>query len=59
MLFGSGLHWCIGYFIAAAQITQTLKALLVKRGLRPAKGKEGQLQLLGAFPEHLIVEFDP
>jgi len=59
MLFGSGLHWCTGYFIAAAQITQTLKALLVKNGLRRAKGKEGKLQMLGPFPEHLIVEFDP
>jgi len=59
MLFGSALHWCIGYFIAAAQISQTLKALLVKNGLRRAKGKDGQLQLLGPFPEHLIVEFDP
>jgi cytochrome P450 len=58
-LFGSGLHWCVGYFIAAAQVTQTLKPLLAKKGLRRAKGKDGQLQLLGAFPLHLIVEFDP
>jgi cytochrome P450 len=59
MLFGGGLHWCTGYFIAVTQITQTLKPLLVKNRLRRAEGKDGQLQLLGAFPEHLIVEFDP
>lgn len=59
LMFGSGLHWCIGYFIAVAQITQTLKPLLAKNGLRRADGKDGQLQLLGPFPEHLIVEFDP
>ena len=59
MLFGYGLHWCVGAFIAAAQITQTLKALLVKRNLRRASGRAGHLQLLGPFPAHMIVEFDP
>jgi cytochrome P450 len=60
MLFGYGLHWCVGIFIAEAQITQTLKALLLTKGLRRAPGRAGQLQLLGPFPEHLVVEFaDP
>jgi cytochrome P450 len=59
MLFGYGLHWCVGAFIATAQITQTLKALLLKDNLRPADGPDGQLRLLGPFPEHLVVEFDP
>jgi len=58
MLFGVGLHWCIGAFIAEAQITQTLKALLLRPGLRRAKGKAGQLELIGNFPGHLWVEFD-
>ena len=57
MLFGYGLHWCVGAFIAEAQITQTLKALLLTQGLRRGPGKAGQLQLLGPFPEHLVVEF--
>jgi cytochrome P450 len=59
MLFGSGLHWCTGAFIAATQITQTFKALLVKRNLKRASGRAGRLQLLGPFPQHLMVEFDP
>jgi cytochrome P450 len=58
MLFGYGLHWCTGAFIAAAQITQTFKALLVKPNLRPASRRAGRLQLLGPFPQHLTVEFD-
>jgi cytochrome P450 len=58
MLFGYGLHWCVGAFIAEAQITQTFKALLVKPGLRPADEKDGRLQRLGQFPAHLWVEFD-
>jgi len=58
MLFGHGLHWCVGAFIAEAQITQTLKALLVRKGLRRAPGKEGRMQWIGGFPHHLWVEFD-
>jgi cytochrome P450 len=58
MLFGYGLHWCVGAFIAQAQITQTLKALVLQDRLRRADGPDGQLRLLGPFPEHLIVEFD-
>ena len=58
LLFGYGLHWCTGAFIAAAQITQTFKALLVKPNLRPASRRAGRLQLLGPFPQHLTVEFD-
>ena len=59
MLFGYGLHWCAGTTIAMAQITQTLKALLLRPNLRRAPGDEGELKLLGLFPEHLLVEFDP
>ncbi len=57
MLFGYGLHWCTGAFIAAAHITQTMKALLVQPNLRPARGDAGRMQLLGPFPQHLTVEF--
>lgn len=58
MLFGYGLHWCVGAVIAQAQLTQTFKALLVKDGLRRASGADGQLRHLGFFPQHLVVEFD-
>ena len=58
MLFGHGLHWCVGAYIAAAQITQTFKVLLKRRGLRRAKGKAGTLQCYGLIPAHLLVEFD-
>lgn len=58
MLFGYGLHRCVGAFIAAEQITQTLKALLRTANLRRADGRDGRLRLLGEFPEHLVVQFD-
>lgn len=59
MLFGHGLHWCVGAFIAEAQITAMFRCLLKKRGLRPADGPDGKLTRLGPFPEHLFVVFDP
>jgi cytochrome P450 len=59
MLFGVGLHWCIGARLAEAQITQTLKPLLMRRGLRRAPGAAGRLQRLGPFPAHLHVRYDP
>lgn len=57
MVFGHGLHWCIGVFLAKAQMTQTFKPLL-KRGVRRARGQAGQLQTIGLIPAHLTVEFD-
>jgi len=58
MVFGYGLHWCIGAFLARAQITQTFKPLLKKRGLRRAPGRDGDLQTIGLMPAHLSVQFD-
>jgi cytochrome P450 len=59
MLFGYGLHWCIGAFLAGAQITQTLKPLLKRSGLKRAEGRDGALQTLGLIPLHLNVVFRP
>jgi cytochrome P450 len=58
MIFGHGLHWCLGALIAEAQITQTLKALLTTANLRRADGVDGTLRHLGSFPQHLVVTFD-
>jgi cytochrome P450 len=59
LTLGSGLHWCIGAPLAEAQITHTLKPLLVRRNLRRASGAAGHLAKDGPFPAHLVVEFDP
>lgn len=56
MVFGYGLHWCIGTFLARAQITQTFKPLL-KRGIRRAHGRDGRLRTIALMPAHLTVEF--
>jgi cytochrome P450 len=55
MLFGYGLHWCVGALIAEAHATQTLKALLLRPGLDRVSGKRGQLQVVDVFPLHLEV----
>jgi cytochrome P450 len=58
MLFGFGLHWCIGARLAEAQITQTFKALLKRRNLRREAGAAGRMQRLGPFPACLWVRYD-
>jgi len=58
MLFGHGLHWCVGAYIAEAQITQTFKALLTQSNLRRADGPAGTLKEFGPFPSSLTVQFD-
>jgi cytochrome P450 len=58
MLFGFGLHWCVGARLAEAQITQTFKRLLLRPGLRREAGAAGKLQRLGPFPAHLHVRYD-
>jgi Dyp-type peroxidase family len=46
MVFGHGLHWCIGALIARAHLTQGLKPLLRAEGLF----KAGALRRVGPFP---------
>lgn len=55
LYFGYGLHWCVGAFLAQAQITQTFKALLLKNKLQAA----GKMKLRGTFPDAFVVTFDP
>jgi cytochrome P450 len=59
MLFGGGLHWCVGAKVADEQITQMFKALLVQRNLQRVAGRDGKLTRIGPFPAHLFVQFDP
>jgi cytochrome P450 len=59
MLFGGGLHWCVGAKVADAQITQMFKALLVRRNLQRVAGRDGKLTRIGPFPAHLFVQYDP
>ncbi|WP_418314702.1 cytochrome P450 [Piscinibacter sakaiensis] len=57
LVFGVGQHWCVGAYIAIAQLTQTFKPLLRREALEPVEGKRGKLQRFGAYPLHLQARF--
>jgi cytochrome P450 len=57
MVFGSGLHWCVGAPLAIAQMTQTFKPLLRRAPVRRVPGAAGRTRYLGAFPETLMVTY--
>jgi cytochrome P450 len=59
MHFGFGMHWCVGAFIAQAQIVQTFKALLLKDDLRRAPGRAGRMKRSALFPQSLTVLYTP
>jgi len=58
MVYGHGIHWCIGSAIARVQIGECFRALFQRPGLRRAEGRAGRLSRRGAFPESLCVSFD-
>jgi len=58
MVFGHGLHWCIGAPLATGVLTQTFKPLLL-RGFRRAPCGRGQIRRLGAIPERMSLILGP
>lgn len=58
MVYGHGIHWCIGSAIARVQIAECFRALFERPGLRRAEGRAGRLTRRGAFPEKLRVTYD-
>jgi cytochrome P450 len=56
MSFGYGMHWCVGAFIAQAQLTQTMKALLLSANLARSPGPAGRLKRVGGFPASMFVK---
>ncbi|HEV7251599.1 MAG TPA: cytochrome P450 [Mesorhizobium sp.] len=59
LVFGHGIHLCVGAALARVQIRECLRALFAMPGLRRAKGRAGRLARLGAYPESLTLRFDP
>jgi prostaglandin-endoperoxide synthase 2 len=57
--YGWGMHRCLGYHFANAQLTQLAKALLRQQNLRRAPDPTGQLTYTGAYPNRFELEFDP
>ena len=57
MLFGYGIHWCAGVFIAQSQITQTFKALLQQPKLERGSGEDRWPRYRGLVPDYQVVRF--
>ncbi len=53
LVFGAGIHVCIGKHLAIEQITETAMLLLAQKSVRPAPGKAGRMRLLGPAPRHM------
>jgi cytochrome P450 len=56
MLFGYGIHWCAGVFIAQSQITQTFKALLKHPKLERGSGKDKWPRYRGLIPDYQLIK---
>lgn len=59
LVFGSGVHACLGKTLAMAQITAIFESLLSKEGVRASKGRWGRIFRVGVFPRRLDMEFKP
>ena len=55
--FGVGQHWCIGAYIAQAQLTQMFKLLLRLNDLKALDRRVRTLRFNGLFPISLKVRF--
>jgi Dyp-type peroxidase family len=57
LLFGLGVHSCIGKHLAVDQIAALFCQLLKQNDLKAAKGKAGRMRSIGPFPRSLFMTF--
>ena len=52
------MHRCFGEHFAKVIISEAIAALLRLDNLQRASGPNGRMQYDGAFPQHLLVQFE-
>jgi Dyp-type peroxidase family len=58
LIFGSGIHFCLGAKLAQAVMGGLFAELLSLQNLRRAKGKDSSLEFLFGFPYRMDMTFD-
>ena len=62
LFYGYSLHRCLGEYINNIQIPEVAKRILRLKGLRRARGEDGNLEEIvprgGLFPDRFMLEFD-
>ncbi|MBB1091405.1 cytochrome P450 [Rhodopseudomonas palustris] len=59
LMFGDGVHACLGMHVAIAQITEVFRVLLRQPNLRTVSDRSGAIGWVGPFPRRLDMEFEP
>jgi Dyp-type peroxidase family len=59
LVFGHGIHLCIGSAIARVQIAECFQALFSKRSVRRARGRPGRMTRIASYPRSLKIDFEP
>jgi len=58
LMFGTGVHECLGKHLAIEQMADIFEILLSQPGLRTAPGRYGRLSSVGPFPRRLDMVFE-
>lgn len=59
LVFGDGVHSCIGKYLAMAQIVEIMTALLSQQDVKTAPDPDGRMFRVGVFPRRLDMVFTP
>ncbi len=53
LMFGAGVHKCVGIHLAKAVMVEIAIALLSRKDLAPAPGEAGKVRSAGPYPRHM------
>lgn len=59
MMFGWGVHKCVGIHLAVAVMVEIAVALFSREDLQPAAGNAGKVRSAGPYPRHMEMTWKP